>query len=87
MLAKLPDPQPGTKCDEKHGWLPVGFSDQCREIINKHVRVVLRKRSNIPVDYPTRLPRKRPTGKSVNGKRTRVTRKRKESSESEWEDL
>ncbi|KAF7990553.1 hypothetical protein HCN44_000358 [Aphidius gifuensis] len=87
MLAKLPDPQPGTKCDEKHGWLPVGFSDQCREIINKHVRVVLRKRSNIPVDYPTRLPRKRPIGKSVNVKRTRVTRKRKESSESEWEDM
>ncbi|XP_063985821.1 general transcription factor 3C polypeptide 5 [Diachasmimorpha longicaudata] len=59
MLDKLPDPLPGTKCHEKRGWLPSGFSDQCREIINRQVKAVLRKKMNIPEDHPTTLPRKR----------------------------
>lgn len=50
MLAKLPDPMPGTRCHEKRGWLPSGFDVQCREIINKQVRAVLRKKMNIPED-------------------------------------
>lgn len=50
MLAKLPDPLPGIKCHEKRGWLPTDFDVQCREILNKHVRAVLRKRMNIPED-------------------------------------
>lgn len=50
MLAKLPDPLPGIRCHEKRGWLPVGFDAQCREIINRQVRAVLRKRMNIPED-------------------------------------
>ncbi|OAD55297.1 General transcription factor 3C polypeptide 5 [Eufriesea mexicana] len=50
MLAKLPDPLPGTRCHEKRGWLPSGFDVQCREIINKQVRAVLRKQMNIPED-------------------------------------
>lgn len=50
MLAKLPDPLPGIKCHEKRGWLPTGFDVQCREILNKQVRAVLRKRMNIPED-------------------------------------
>ncbi|XP_014472456.1 PREDICTED: general transcription factor 3C polypeptide 5 isoform X2 [Dinoponera quadriceps] len=58
MLAKLPDPLPGIRCHEKRGWLPTGFDVQCREIINKQVRAVLRKRMNIPEDHPTSLPRK-----------------------------
>lgn len=62
MLAKLPDPLPGVKCDEKRGWLPSGFDVQCREIINKQVRAVLRKQMNIPEDHPTSLPRKRKGG-------------------------
>ncbi|XP_043279585.1 general transcription factor 3C polypeptide 5 [Venturia canescens] len=62
MLAKLPDHlPPGARCHEKHGWLPSGFSDQCREIINRQVRVVLRKQMNIPADHPTALPPKRVT--------------------------
>ncbi|KOC65841.1 General transcription factor 3C polypeptide 5 [Habropoda laboriosa] len=59
MLAKLPDPLPSTRCHEKRGWLPSGFDVQCREIINKQVRAVLRKQLNIPEDHPTSLPRKR----------------------------
>ncbi|KAF7417727.1 hypothetical protein HZH68_000380 [Vespula germanica] len=62
MLAKLPDPMPGTRCHEKRGWLPSGFDVQCREIINKQVRAVLRKKMNIPEDHPTTLPRKRKWG-------------------------
>lgn len=50
MLAKLPDPMTGTRCHEKRGWLPSGFDVQCREIINKQVRAVLRKKMNIPED-------------------------------------
>ncbi|CAK9799769.1 General transcription factor 3C polypeptide 5 [Anthophora quadrimaculata] len=61
MLAKLPDPLPNTRCHEKRGWLPSGFDVQCREIINKQVRAVLRKQLNIPEDHPTSLPRKRKT--------------------------
>lgn len=62
MLAKLPDPLPGTRCHEKRGWLPSGFDSQCREIINKQIRNVLRKQLNIPEDHPTTLPRKRKWG-------------------------
>ncbi|XP_034945411.1 general transcription factor 3C polypeptide 5 [Chelonus insularis] len=58
MLAKLPDPI-GIKCHEKRGWLPSGFSDHCREIINKQVRLVLRKKMNIPEDHPTSLPKRK----------------------------
>ena len=50
MLAKLPNHWQGTKCHDKRGWLPIGFSDQCREIINRQVRAVLRKQMNIPED-------------------------------------
>jgi len=50
MLAKLPDPLPDIKCHEKRGWLPFGFDVQCREILNKQVRAVLRKKMNIPED-------------------------------------
>ncbi|XP_014597812.1 PREDICTED: general transcription factor 3C polypeptide 5 isoform X2 [Polistes canadensis] len=62
MLAKLPDPLPGTRCHEKRGWLPSGFDSQCREIINRQIRNVLRKQLNIPEDHPTTLPRKRKWG-------------------------
>ncbi|XP_015607294.1 general transcription factor 3C polypeptide 5 [Cephus cinctus] len=78
MLAKLPDPPPGTKCHEKMGWLPNGFDDQCREIINKQVRVVLRKKMNIPEDHPTSLPRKRRFGGKVK-RNVLLTRKSKKS--------
>ena len=50
MLAKLPDPLPGIRCHEKRGYLPTDFDVQCREILNKQVRAVLRKRMNIPED-------------------------------------
>ena len=48
MFDKCVGPPPGTPCHEKLGWLPVGFDDLCREIINKQVRVELRKLMNIP---------------------------------------
>ena len=48
MLAKYKGPPPGTECNEKYGWFYRGFDDLCREIINKQVRIVLRKQMNIP---------------------------------------
>lgn len=77
MLAKLPDPLPGIECDEKKGWLPTGFDVQCREILNKQVRAVLRKRMNIPEDYPTSLPRKRRHGIKLKTNKTINKRKKK----------
>ena len=77
MLAKLPDPLPSTRCHEKRGWLPSGFDVQCREIINKQVRSVLRKQMNIPEDHPVFLPRKRKRGIKIKLNRLKGKRKRK----------
>ncbi|XP_054016559.1 general transcription factor 3C polypeptide 5 [Hylaeus anthracinus] len=79
MLAKLPDPLPGIRCHEKRGWLPNGFDAQCREIINRQVRTVLRKQMNIPEDHPTSLPRKRKRGIRVKRDRFKTRKKKKES--------
>lgn len=38
MLDKVPSPISGSICNEKTGWLPLGFDDQCREILNIIVR-------------------------------------------------
>ncbi|XP_076243730.1 general transcription factor IIIC subunit l(2)37Cd isoform X2 [Calliopsis andreniformis] len=84
MLAKLPDPLPNTKCHEKRGWLPIGFDVQCREIINRQVRAVLRKQMNIPDDHPTSLPRKRKRGikLKLNKHKTLKSREKKKETES-----
>ncbi|XP_076256057.1 general transcription factor IIIC subunit l(2)37Cd [Rhynchophorus ferrugineus] len=37
MLSKLPKLPSSTKYDIKNGWLPISFTDQCREIVNKYV--------------------------------------------------
>lgn len=42
MMEKLPLPLPDTKCHERDGWLPSGFADQCREIINNLVVEILK---------------------------------------------
>lgn len=47
-LAKYAVPPPGTQCDEKSGWLSKDFDSYCREIINKQVRLELRKMLKIP---------------------------------------
>jgi len=65
MLAKLPKHLPGVKCHEKRGWLPSGFSEQCREIINRQVRATLRRQRNMPVNHPTSLPQKRKIRKNT----------------------
>ncbi|GLH00761.1 hypothetical protein R5R35_002683 [Gryllus longicercus] len=43
MIIKLPPPAPDAVCHEKHGWMPSGLDDQCREILNRLVTEVLRK--------------------------------------------
>nr|XP_033206714.1 general transcription factor 3C polypeptide 5 [Bombus vancouverensis nearcticus] len=79
MLAKLPDPLPGIRCHEKRGWLPVGFDAQCREIINRQVRAVLRKQMNIPEDHPTSLPRKRKSGIKLKLNKLRAKQRKKKN--------
>ncbi|XP_076625514.1 general transcription factor IIIC subunit l(2)37Cd [Colletes latitarsis] len=86
MLAKLPDPLPGTRCHEKRGWLPSGFDVQCREIINKQVRTVLRKQMNIPEDHPTSLPGKRKRGIKIKLNKLKSRKKKKNESVSSAEE-
>ncbi|XP_071442743.1 general transcription factor 3C polypeptide 5 [Hetaerina americana] len=37
MLDSLPDSGPDLVCTEQNGWLPPGFDDKCRDIINHYV--------------------------------------------------
>lgn len=34
MLDKIPTPASGATCNEKSGWLPLGFDDLCRDIMS-----------------------------------------------------
>lgn len=34
----IPTPLSGATCNEKSGWLPTGFDDQCREILLEIVK-------------------------------------------------
>ena len=37
MLSKLGEVLPGSLCNERRGWMPKGFDEQCRDIINEYV--------------------------------------------------
>lgn len=43
MLGRLPKVVGNAICDPKHGWLPSGFDNQCRDIINIYVTKQLNK--------------------------------------------
>lgn len=43
MLDKIPTPLSGAICNEKAGWLPPNFDDNCREILNEAVSNLIRK--------------------------------------------
>ncbi|CAH1391876.1 unnamed protein product [Nezara viridula] len=43
MLGRLPKVVNNAVCDLKHGWLPSGFDNQCRDIINIYVTKQLNK--------------------------------------------
>lgn len=47
MLGRLPKVPPYATCDAKYGWLPSGFDNQCRDIINEYVMKALRKEAAI----------------------------------------
>lgn len=34
MLQKIPSPLSGAICNEKRGWLPAGFMENCRDILS-----------------------------------------------------
>ncbi|KAF2904878.1 hypothetical protein ILUMI_01295 [Ignelater luminosus] len=43
MLAKLPETTKDLQYHQKNGWLPNGFHDQCREIVNKYVTIQVKE--------------------------------------------
>lgn len=43
MLDKIPSPLSGATCNEKTGWLPPNFDDNCREILSETIENVLTK--------------------------------------------
>ncbi|KFB39055.1 AGAP009321-PA-like protein [Anopheles sinensis] len=45
MLSKVPTPMGGTVCDERNGWLPNRFDEQCRNIMSEIVVNNIRKRN------------------------------------------
>lgn len=48
LMEKLPAVSPDVTCHERDGWLPAGFADQCREIINNLVVETLKTVSPSP---------------------------------------
>lgn len=42
MLDKIPTPSSGAVCNERTGWLPPNFDDNCREILNETVSALIR---------------------------------------------
>lgn len=43
MLDKIPSPLSGATCNEKTGWLPPNFDDNCREILSETIRNLMEK--------------------------------------------
>lgn len=41
MLDKIPTPLSGAICNEKTGWLPPNFDDNCREILTETIDELL----------------------------------------------
>ncbi|XP_035909078.1 general transcription factor 3C polypeptide 5 [Anopheles stephensi] len=49
MLKKVPSPKSGTVCDERNGWLPYRFDDQCRNIM---MEIVLNNIRRLSEEHP-----------------------------------
>lgn len=48
MLDKIPTPLSGATCNEKTGWLPPNFDDNCREILTETIDELLEHQ---PADF------------------------------------
>lgn len=48
MLDKIPTPLSGAICNEKTGWLPPNFDDNCREILTETINELLEQQ---PADF------------------------------------
>lgn len=54
MLDKIPTPLSGAICNEKTGWLPPNFDDNCREILTEMINEL---QESQPADFdPSALP-------------------------------
>lgn len=72
MLDKIPTPLSGAICNEKTGWLPPNFDDNCREILTETINELLELQ---PADFdPNQL-----------ASTSRAALAQSEQPENEWE--
>lgn len=76
MLDKIPTPLSGAICNEKTGWLPPNFDDNCREILTETINELLESQ---PADFdPSALA-------STSKASTSQTVPQEQEQEQEWE--
>lgn len=72
MLDKIPTPLSGAICNEKTGWLPPNFDDNCREILTETINELLEQQ---PADFnPNAL-----------ASTSRATLQNSQQAQNEWE--
>lgn len=47
MIENLPSPEDKATCHEPNGWLPTGFADSIRDIMNRYVSEEVRRRNGL----------------------------------------
>lgn len=72
MLDKIPTPLSGAICNEKTGWLPPNFDDNCREILTETINELLELQ---PADFSP----------SVLASTSRAALQNSQQPENEWE--
>lgn len=77
MLDKIPTPLSGATCNEKTGWLPPNFDDNCREILTDTINEILELQ---PADFD--LDSIASTSNAINSE---LTTKPATNEEGDWE--
>ncbi|XP_055315965.1 general transcription factor 3C polypeptide 5 [Sitodiplosis mosellana] len=75
MLDKIPTPLSGAICNEKTGWLPPNFDDNCREILTETINELLESQ---PADFD-------PNTLASTSRAALQTQNNAEQAEHEWE--
>lgn len=75
MLDKIPTPLSGAICNEKTGWLPPNFDDNCREILTETINELLEMQ---PADFD-------PSALASTSRAALKAQANAEQAENEWE--
>lgn len=75
MLDKIPTPLSGAICNEKTGWLPPNFDDNCREILTETINELLETQ---PPDFD-------PSDLASTSRAALQAQANAEQAENEWE--